>query len=163
MPFTDGGVGSASFGVGATKSAVMVLGPRWRLPDFDLHLGGVNLPVVLSYKHLGVLLTPTVSWTVQLLISRATASLQCVAWCRAEHLPVQMASSLFGVHVLPTVSWRSEFSHTHQQLCTSWMEQSADGNRHHLGWPLGLPCAGVLCELCWLDAEHLALGRLLSL
>ena len=28
------------FGVGPTKSAVMVFGPRRRLPDFDLHLVG---------------------------------------------------------------------------------------------------------------------------
>ena len=50
----------------------MVFGPRRRLPDFDLHLCGVSLPVVSSYKYLGVLLTPTLFWTkhVQHLISR---------------------------------------------------------------------------------------------
>ena len=34
--------------------------------------------------------------------------------------------------------------------------------RHVLGWPPGAPCAGALCEIGWLDAEHLALGRPLS-
>ena len=33
--------------------------------------------------------------------------------------------------------------------------------RHVLGWPPGSPCAGVLCELGWPDAEHLALGTTL--
>ena len=59
MPFTDGGVGSASFGVGPTKSAVMVFGPRRHVPDCHLHLGGVSLPVVSSCKYPGVLLSPT--------------------------------------------------------------------------------------------------------
>ena len=105
MPFTDGGVGSASSGVGPTKSAVKVFGPRRRVPDCHLHLGGASLPVVSSYKYPGVLLSPTLSWTkhVQLLISRGNRLLaQCVA-------PVQMASSIFRVCVLPSVSWWSEF------------------------------------------------------
>ena len=32
------------FGVGPTKSTVMVFGPRRRFPDLDLHLGGESLP-----------------------------------------------------------------------------------------------------------------------
>ena len=154
------------FGVGPTKSAVMVFGPRQRLPDFDVHLGGVSLPMVSSYKYLGVLLTPTLTWTkhVQLLISRGNRLFaQCVAWCRAEHLPVHMASSIFRVYVLTSVSWGSEFFaqspaalHLLDGAIRRW-------GRHILGWPPGSPCAGVFCELGWPDAEHLAMGRLLSL
>ena len=93
MPFTNGGAGSASnFGVGPTKSAVMVFGPR-HLPDFDVHLGGVSLPVVSSYKNLGVLLTPTLSWTkhIQLppvvswgseFFAHFTSSSGPLRWCR---------------------------------------------------------------------------------
>ena len=153
------------FGVGPTKSAVMVFGNRRRLPDFDLHQGGVSLAVVSSYKYLGALLTPTLSWTkhVQFLISRGNRLFaQCVAWCRAEHVPVQMASSIFRVNVLPSVSWGSEFFaqspaalHLLDGAIRRW-------GRHVLGRPPGSPCA-VLCELGWPDAEHLAMGRLLSL
>ena len=84
----------------------MVLGPKQRLPDFDLHLGGASLPVVLSHKY-WVLLTPTLSWTkhVQFLILRGNHLFaQCVAWCRAEHLPDLVASSIFRVHVLQNFS-----------------------------------------------------------
>ena len=144
MPVTDGGVGSAS-NVVSTKSAVMVFGPRRRLPDFDLHLGGVSLPVVSSYKYLCVLLTPTLCWTkhVQFLIGRG-------------NLPVQMASSIFRVHVLPRLLGSEFFLHLLDGAIRRW-------GRHVLGWPPGSPCAGALCELGWPDAEHLAMGRLLSL
>ena len=142
-----------------------MFGPR-RLPDFDVHLGGVSLPVVSSYKYLGVLLTPTLSWTkhVQLLISRGNRLFtQCVAWCRVEHLPVHMASSIFRVYVLPSVSWGSEFF-AHSPAALDLLDGAIRRwGRHILGWPSGSPCAGVLCELGWPDAEHLAMGRLFSL
>ena len=119
------------FGVGSTKSAVMAFGPRRRLPDFDLHLGGVSLPVVSSYKYLGVLLTPTLSCTkhVQLLISRGNRLFaQCVAWCRAEHLPSPNGIINFPCLCSPQcLVGGQNFSHNHQQLCTSWMVQFADG------------------------------------
>ena len=156
MPFTDGGVGSAPFGVDPTKSAVMVFGPRRRVPDCHLHLGGVSLPVV----------SPTLFWTkhVQLLISQGNRLLaQCVAWCRAEHLPVKMASSILRVCVLPSVSWGSEFFALSPAALHLLDGALARWRRHVLGWPPGAPCAGVLCELGWPDAEHLALGQLLSL
>ena len=54
------------------------------------------------------------------------------------------------------------FWHNHQQLCTSWMVQFADGV---VTFWAGLPVHPVLvfCELGWPDAEHLAMGRLLFL
>ena len=35
-----------TFGIGPTKSAVMIFGPAWSRPDCHVHLGGVPLPVV---------------------------------------------------------------------------------------------------------------------
>ena len=74
-----------------------------------------------------------------------------------------MAWSIFRVYVLPSVSWRSEFVaqspaalHLLDGAIRRW-------GRHVLGWLPCSPCAGVLCELGWPDAEHLALGRLLFL
>ena len=141
------------FGVGPTKSAVMVFGPI-RRAECHVQLGGVCLPVVLSYKYFGVVLSPTHprSKHVQHLVSRGNRLFaQCVSWCRAEHLPVHMASSIFCVYVLPSASWSPSFSLSPRLLCASWTTHSGDGD------------AGVLCELGWPDAEHLALGRLLSL
>ena len=133
------------FGIGPTKSAVMVFGPRRRLPDFDLYLGGVSLPVVSSYKYLGVLLTPTLSWTkhVQLLISRGNRLFaQCVAWCRSEHLPVQMASSIFRVYVLPSVSWgvRIFRTITSSSAPIGWCNSQMGSSRSGLASRLTLCC-----------------------
>ena len=154
------------FGVGPTKSAVMVFGPRRRVPDCHVQLNGVSLPVVLSYKYLGVVVTPALSWSkhVQHLVSRGNRLFaQCVPWCRAEHLPVHMASSIFSVYVLSSVSWSFEFC-TQSPSALRFMDKALRRwGRHLLGWPAGSPCAGVLCELGWPDAEHLVLGRLLSL
>ena len=52
-----------SFGIGPTKSAVMVFGPRRSIPPCSVHLGGDPLPIVMAYPYLGVILTPTLSWT----------------------------------------------------------------------------------------------------
>ena len=153
MPFTTGGCRFRfRFGVGPNKSAVMVFGPRRRVPDCHVYLGGVSLPVVLSHKHLGVVLSPTLSLTkhVQPLISRGNRLFaECVAWCRAEHLPVHMASSIFRVYVLPSVSWGSDFLRSHWQLCTSWMVHSADGDVMFWVGLLARP-ALVYFSTCWM-------------
>ena len=49
-----------SFGIGSTKSAVMVFGPLHGRPDCSVHLGSVSLPLLPQYRYLGV--TPTLSW-----------------------------------------------------------------------------------------------------
>ena len=69
-----------------------------------------------------------------------------------------MAASIFRVYVLSSVSWGSEFFAQSPAAL-----HLLDGARHVLGWLPGSPCAGVLCDLGWPDAEHLAMGRLLSL
>ena len=73
-----------SFGIGPTKSAVMVFGP-------------VNpLPLVMEYPFLGVILTPTLSWTAHArhLVTRGNRLFaQCVAWCKTEGLSLRFAST----------------------------------------------------------------------
>ena len=154
------------FGVGPTKSAVMVFGHRRRVPECHVELGGVSLPVVLSYKNLGVAVTPALSWSkhVQHLVSRGNRLIaQCVSWCSTEHLPAHMASSIFCVYVLPSASWSFELF-TQSPSALRFVDNALRRwRRHLLGWLAGSRCAGVLCELGWPDAKHLALGRLLSL
>ena len=100
---------------------------------------------------------------VQHLVSRGNRLFaQGVSWCRAEHLPVHMVSSIFSVHVLSSVSWGFEFL-TQSPSAPRFMDNALRRwGRHLLGWPAGSPCTGVLGELGWTDAEHLALGRLQS-
>ena len=47
-----------TFGIGPTKSAVMVFGPRRTVPPCSALLAGSLLPVVSEYPYLGVILTP---------------------------------------------------------------------------------------------------------
>ena len=49
------------FGVRPTKSAVMVSVPGINILACHVTLGGRTLPVVLVYKYIGVILTPTLS------------------------------------------------------------------------------------------------------
>ena len=53
---------SFTFGIGPSKSAAMIFGPRRNLPACNLTLGGVALPVVTKCKYLGVVFSPTLSW-----------------------------------------------------------------------------------------------------
>ena len=141
-----------TFGVGPSKSAAMIFGPRRNLPACNLTLRGVALPVVSEFKYLGVVLSPTLSWAahVQHVVNRGNRLFaQCVPWC-AERFPLHMASSIFLVYVLPSIAWGSEF------LAAPW-------GRFLLGWPTGSPNVGVLVELGWPDAERISPGRLLSL
>ena len=155
-----------TFGIGPTKSAVMVFRPRRNLPTCSVTLGGVELPVVSMYKCLGVVLTPTLHWTqhAQHLVQRGNRLFaQCVFWCRSERLPLAMASSIFMVYVLPSVSWGTEFF-SHSPPALRQLDHALrQWGRFLLGWPSGLPSAGMLAELGWPDAERLSTGRLLSL
>ena len=101
-----------TFGVGPSKSAAMIFGPRRNPPVCNVTLGGVALSVVSKYKYLGVVLSPTLSWAahVKHVVDRGNRVFaQCVSWCRAERLPLHTASSIFLVYVLPSIAWGSEF------------------------------------------------------
>ena len=131
-----------SFGIGPTKSAVMVFGPRRSIPPCSVHLGGDPLPIVMEYPNLGVILTPTLSWTAHArhLVTRGNRLFaQCVAWCKTEGLSLRFASSLFTSYVLPSISWGSEFScPSGDRLCSAPLGQIPS-------WmPPGFPVGAVL-------------------
>ena len=72
-----------TFGVGPSKSATMIFGPRRNLSACNVTLGGIALPVS-EYKCLGVVLSPTLSWAahVQHVVNRSNRLFaQCVSWC----------------------------------------------------------------------------------
>ena len=152
--------------ISPTKSAVMIFGPRTRVPSCTVTLAGSSLPIVKEYTYLGVVLTSSLSWLphVRHLISRGNRLFaQCVSWCRSDRLPVHFAASLFKSYVLPSISWGLEFC-----LISSPAIRLLDGalrrwGRHLLGWPSGSPNAAVFLELGWPDALHLCTERLLSL
>ena len=71
-----------TFGVGPSKSAAMLFGPRRNLPACNVTLVGVALPVVTEYKYLGVVLSPTLSWAahIQHMLARGNRLFaQCVS------------------------------------------------------------------------------------
>ena len=121
-------------GVGPTNFGEQ-FGPRRNVPACHVTLGGHELPVVLVYKYLGVILTPTFSWThAQNLLDRGHRLFaQCVSWCRSEHLPLTLASSIFMTHILASVPWGSEFllllpfSAENSRPCSTQMEAPHDG------------------------------------
>ena len=108
-------------------------GPDAALQRCHVQLGGVSLPVMWSYKYLGVVLSPTLSWSKHLVSRGKRFFAQCVSWCRVQHLPVHMTSSILCVHVLPSVLRSSEF-----------FAQSPTALRLVRGWPAGSTCAGSL-------------------
>ena len=52
-----------TFGIGPTKSDAMVFGPQRHVPPCSVTLAGTLLPVVSECPYLGVILTPSLSWT----------------------------------------------------------------------------------------------------
>ena len=84
-----------SFGIGPTKSAVMVFGSRRSVPPCSAFLRGQELPLVSEYPYLCVILTPSLSWTAlawQLLV-RSVRSLVQVRTSPA-------AVRVYSLHVL---------------------------------------------------------------
>ena len=163
----------AGLGSGVSLSALdrrsplqWCFGPQRHVPPCSVTLAGVLLPVVFEYPYLGVILTPSLSWTphVRHLVSRGNRLFaHCVAWCKSERLPLRFASTLFTSYVLPSISWGSEFLISSPPALRLLNSALRRWERFLLGWPLGSPIASVFLELGWPDAEHLASSRLLSL
>ena len=144
----------------------MVFGPRRRAPECHVQLGGVSLPVVLSFKFLGVVLSPTLSWSKHVQIWSAEATASSHSACTGAALNICQ----FSWHPRSSAFMFSPVSRGDSELFAQsptalrLMDNALPRwGRHLLGGPAGSPYAGVLCELGWPDAEHLALGRLLSL
>ena len=155
-----------SFGIGPTKSAVMVFGPRRGVLPCSVFLSGHELPLVSEYPYLGVILTPSLSWTAHArhLVSRGNRLFaQCVAWCRSERLPLWFASTLFTSYVLPSISWSMEFFVSSPPALQVIDTALRRWGRFLLGWPAYSPIASVFLELGWPDASHISTSRLLSL
>ena len=136
------------------------LASQRHVPPCSVTLAGAPLPVVFEYLHLGVILTPSLSWTphAQHPVSRDNRLFaQCVAWCKSERLPLRFASTLFTSYMLPSISWGSEFLVSSPPALR--LLNSALQGRFLLGWPPGSLIASVFLELGWPDAEHLASSR----
>ena len=85
-----------TFGVGPSKSAAMIFGPRRNLPACNVTLGGVALPVVSEYSISECSLSQSWAAHVQLVVDRGNRQFaQCV-------------SSILGVR-LASIAWGSEF------------------------------------------------------
>ena len=101
-----------SFGVGPEKSAVMIFGPARSRPSCRVCLSGQPLPVVSSYRYLGVVLTPSLRWDAHVahLVSRGHRLFaQCVSWARSEGLSVSFAHFLLATYVFPSAMYGTEF------------------------------------------------------
>ena len=147
-----------TFGVGPTKSAVMVFGLGRTTIGCSVTLALVPLPQDAEYPYLGVTLTTSLSWVphIRKLISRGHRLFaQRVSRCFSERLPVQFASHHFLTYVLPNVSWGCEFC-----LGSAPAMRLLDGalrrwSRCLLGWPRGSPNAAMHVEVGWPDAQRL--------
>ena len=125
-----------TFGISPTKSAVMIIGPRSRVPSCAVTLANSLLPVVNEYTYLGVVLTRSLTWLP----------------------PVHFAASLFRSYVLPSI-FLPQFEHR----CSVDRQCSAQVGSSSSRLAFRLPNAAVFLELGWPDAQHLCTERLLSL
>ena len=123
-----------SFGVGPTKSAVMVFGPLCGRPDCSVHLGGVSLPLV---PHLGATLSPTLSWGphVDLVCARGDRTRPAPGVVAKVCLSLSpLLSSLLTSFPARHLVWSS--SVTTLQHFTNSTSHSVDGADTFLGGPV---------------------------
>ena len=153
-------------GVGPTKSAAMIFGPRRNLPACNVTLGGVALSVVTLHKYLGVCSLPhTVLGgsrpALGGLKQPAVCTMRFLAPCRTPSvahgvihlLGVRLAQCYMGFGI---PCWISTALSSLDRVLRRW-------GLFLLGWPAGSPNVGVLFELGWPDAERISSSRLLSL
>ena len=77
--------GDSRSGIGPEKSAAVVIGPNRQWPACSVMLSGSVLPVVQSYRYLGVLRTHCLRWDAHAehLVACSRPFAQCASWARA--------------------------------------------------------------------------------
>ena len=141
-----------TFCVGPTKSAAMVFGPARLVPFCAVTVARVPLPQISEYPYLGVTLTYSLNWNphIRTLIARGNRLfVQCVSWCRSEHLPLVFASNLFHTYVLPNVLWGAVFCSGSVPAVRLQDGTILRWSRCLLGWPRGSPIPAVHLESGW--------------
>ena len=154
-----------AFGIGETKSAVLVAGsPVASIPT--LFLAGSPLPLVSSYRYLGVMVSSNGRWAAHAshLLARGEARFaQCVAWASREGLSLPWSERLFRVYALSAALFGIEFVVEESSAMSLLDRRLRQWGRRLLRWPAGTPNAAVLGELGWVDMEALALDRVAGL
>ena len=151
-----------SFWIGPTKSAIMVFGIRRGVPPYSAFLSGQELPLVSEYPYLGVILTPSLSWTAH--------ARPCLPWqplVRSVRCLMQVRTSPAAVRVYPLHVLRAaehilgvEFLVHLRPLCRRLTQRYAGGAGSSWVGLQVLPSVNL--ELGWLDAAHISTSRLLS-
>ena len=154
-----------SFSAGHETSAVLVSHARHtNLPSFNL--GGIPLPVVDSYRYLGVVIDSKTKWSrhVAHTMARGRNKLAaCVAWAQREGLSVGWRAQLFRAYVLIAFAFGSEFAAIDPVALRAFSRHLIAFGRRLLGWAQGSPTAAVVGDLGWQDGEEIALRRAASL
>ena len=117
----------------------MVFAPSRQVPSCSVTLDGIDLPVVRTYRYLGVIPTPSLRWTDHVIHLTARGFglfAQTTTWSRSEDLPVSFGRLLLSTYVLPSTTFGLEFageSPSTLQHCLSSTDHSAGGVVIHCG------------------------------
>ena len=137
------------FGVGPSKSAVMIFGRgrgRARVPAF--FLGGHLLPLqenLLWKNHIEHLLDHG---------ERKMAA--CLFWTGSAELSPTFVERIYQAYVHPSINFGLEFVPYGPQLAR-YQTRIYKWGRRILGWPAGSPSVGVQGQLGWHDANTIRL------
>ena len=144
------------FGIGPSKSAVMVFGntgSRSRVPPF--FLSGQVLPRVKSYPYLGIVFHEKLHWKphVDYVLKRGECKMAaCLSWTNAENLPVSFVDSIFQTYVRPSACFGLEFLTDGSQL-KRFQTRLLQWGKRLLMWPQGAPGIVVQGQLAWHSAS----------
>ena len=152
-----------TFGIGPSKSAVLIVNPPRVLPEPFL-LAGSALPFVDWYCYLGVAFASRRTWHAHLQLVQRRGNQRiasAVAWAAGEGLDLSVMDFLAGRFVLPSALYGCEFL---SGPALSGLDRCLRGwGRRLLRWPAGAPNFAVLGTLGWWDAQTRMLYRAASL